>query len=183
MLPQSHSQKTIEKSLSAEDIYTLNTIPNVEFIKNKHGHFAVNDIVLELSHLIDEDIINRIEHEMISKRLRTTWNLPKNFQIVETRNKEIGNVINELEEITWRMSGMFDEGEIETIKAMFSIKRNQDAFDRHYYDIDMKSMQEFIAQANTYDDRVKLLEEWLVRKEEEIKTRVVLAPESMQKSD
>jgi len=74
---------------------------------------------------------------MISKKLRNTWNLPKNFQIVETRNKEIGNVINELEEITWRMSGMFDQQEIETIKAMFSIKRNQDAFDRHYYDIDM----------------------------------------------
>jgi len=47
----------------------------------------------------------------------------------------------------------------------------------------MKSMQEFITEANTYDDRVKLLEEWLVRKEEEIKSRVVLAPESMQKSD
>ena len=120
---------------------------------------------------------------MISKKLRKTWNLPKNFQIVETRNKEIGNVINELEEITWRMSGMFDQGEIETIKAMFSIKRNQDAFDRHYYDIDMKSMQEFMTEANTYDDRVKLLEEWLVRKEEEIKSRVVLAPQSMQKSD
>ena len=68
---------------------------------------------------------------------------------------------------------LFDEGEIETIKAMFSIKRNQDTFDRHYYDIDMKSMQEFITEANTYDDRVKLLEEWLVRKEEEIR----LSPE------
>jgi len=44
-------------------------------------------------------------------------------------------------------------------------------------------MQEFIKEANTYDDRVKLLEEWLVRKEEEIKSRVVLAPDSMKKSD
>lgn len=140
-------------------------------------------MVVELSHFIDEDIINRVEHEMISKKLRQQWNLPKNFQIVETRNKEISNVINELEEITWRSSGMFDQQEIDTIKAMFSIQRNRDAFDRHYYDIDMKSMQEFIAQANTYDDRVKMLEEWLVRKETEIKSRVVLAPESMRKSD
>lgn len=183
MLPYFNSDRTVGETLSAEDFYTLNSIPNVELTKEKHGQFALNDIVLELSHLIDEDLVNRVEHEMIAKKLRKIWNLPKNFQIVETRNKEIGNIINELEEITWRMSGMFDEQEIDTIKAMFSIKRNQDSFDRHYYDIDMQSMQNFIKEANTYDDRVKLLEEWLVRKEEEIKSRIVLAPKSLQKSD
>lgn len=33
-------------------------------------------------------------------------------------------VINELEELAWRMSGVFDERDVETIKTMFSVSRN-----------------------------------------------------------
>lgn len=35
----------------------------------------------------------------------------------------------------------------------------------------MNSMNEFIKIANLFDDRIKLLEEWVIRKEEEMKKR------------
>jgi hypothetical protein len=44
-------------------------------------------------------------------------------------------------------------------------------------------MRDFIKAANPYDDRQKLLEEWVVRKEQEIKSRVNLPPKAFQKSD
>jgi len=35
----------------------------------------------------------------------------------------------------------------------------------------MNSMNEFLKTANLFDNRIKLLEEWVVRKEEELKKR------------
>jgi hypothetical protein len=75
----------------------------------------VNDLVLELSHFVDEETINRVELEMMTKRIRADWQLPDDFQIIETRNKEIGLLLNQMEEIAWRTSGMINEGEMETL--------------------------------------------------------------------
>lgn len=47
----------------------------------------------------------------------------------------------------------------------------------------MQSMSQFMRKVNAYDDRIKVMQEWLIRKEEEIKSRVNLPPKSMQKSD
>jgi len=66
---------------------------------------------------------------------------------------------------------------------MFSLKRNRDVFDRSYYEMDMNSLKEFMNAANPYDDRVKLLELWIKRKENEINSREALAPASLRKSD
>jgi len=49
-----------------------------------------------------------VEMEVLSSKLTSDWGLPKDFKIIETRNKEIGMVLNELEEVAWRMSGMYD---------------------------------------------------------------------------
>lgn len=109
--------------------------------------------------------------------------MPSDFKIIETRNKEIGITLNELEEVAWRMSGSYDDKEISTIKAMFSINRNKDHFDKAFYDNDMASMEEFIKKANVYDGRDKLIQDWLVRKEQEIKSRVNMPPAAMRKTD
>lgn len=59
---------------------------------------------------------------------------------METRNKEIGIVLNEMEEAMYRVSGMFDEKDWENVKKMVSIRRNQDTFDKAFYENDMQSM-------------------------------------------
>lgn len=92
-------------------------------------------------------------------------------------------ILNEMEELAWRMAGQLDQKDISTLETMFSIGRNKDSFDREYYENDMASMSQFIEKANSYDDRVKLLEEWLARKEDEIKSRIVRPGPSMKKPD
>lgn len=92
-------------------------------------------------------------------------------------------VLNELEEVAWRMSGMYDQKDIKTLETMFSINRNKDSFDKQFYQTDMQSMKEFLMSTNSCDNRAKLLEDWVSRKEIEIKSRVVLPPNSMKKSD
>ena len=161
----------------------MNQIPNVCLDREKHGKFALNDLVLELSHFLDEEVINRVEMEVLSSKLTKDWGLPKDFKIIETRNKEIGMVLNELEEVAWRMAGMFDEKDISALETMFSINRNKDYFDKQYFKSDMQSMREFLMSTNSCDNRAKLLEEWVSRKELEIKSRVVLPPNSMKKPD
>ena len=66
---------------------------------------------------------------------------------------------------------------------MLSVKRNRDYFDRQFYDNDMKSLKEFAEAANLFDDRLEKLERWIVRKEDEFKSRVVRPPKNLQKSD
>ena len=61
-----------------------------------------------MSHFLDEEVVNKVETEIFSERVKQEWELSKDFKIIETRNKEISLVLNELEEVAWRMAGMFD---------------------------------------------------------------------------
>jgi len=107
--------------MTPDDIYALNQISGVQLDSSMHGNFSVNDMIVEMSHFLDEEVVNRVETDLITDRVRKEWSLPQDFQILETRNKEISLTINELEELAWRMAGMFDERDQATIKEMFSI--------------------------------------------------------------
>lgn len=52
MVPETESKLRID-NLSPEDMYTLNSMPHVELKREVHGGYALNDIVLELSHFLD----------------------------------------------------------------------------------------------------------------------------------
>jgi len=183
MVQDTHTSLNIGRGLSAEDIFTLNQIPNVNIDRKKHGEYALSDLVLEVAHFLDEEVVNRVELEIMSSRLRRDWDLPPNFQIIETRNKEISSVINEFEEVAWRMAGVYDDQHINTLVKMFSINRNQDAYDKIFYENDMNSLKAFLHEVNNYDDRDALLQEWLYRKEKEIKSRKGVPTKAMQKPD
>jgi len=79
MLPKKSSGLQVKDALHAEDIFALNQVPGVEITREKHGGFAVNDLMLELSHFIDEDVINRVEMQMMSDKLKKDWDLPEHF--------------------------------------------------------------------------------------------------------
>jgi len=66
---------------------------------------------------------------------------------------------------------------------MLQIGRGEDHFDRQFVDIDFESFDHFLNKANTFDDRVELLENWIARKETEIKSRVNLPTLEMKKPD
>ena len=128
---------------------------------------------------MDEEVVNKVETEIFSDKLRNDWGLSKEFKVVETRNKEIGLVLNELEELTWRSAGQLNDKDVDHLKAMLSVKRNRDYFDRQFYDNDMSSLKQFAEAANQYDDRLEKIERWIVRKEDEFQSRVVRPPKNL----
>lgn len=151
--------------IDAKNFYTLNTISKVELNREKHGQYALNDLVLELSHFLDEEVVNKVESELLSDRMRHEWGVTRDFKIVETRNKEISMVLNELEELAFRSAGEFDSKDLEYIKGQLSVARNKDIFDKTFFENDMKSLEGFLTEANKFDNRIDLLERWIRRKE------------------
>jgi hypothetical protein len=53
----------------------------VDIKREKHGNYALNDVVLELSHFLDEEVVNKVETEIYSDRLRKEWGVSKDFII------------------------------------------------------------------------------------------------------
>ena len=104
MVPKEATKMRIG-DVEAKSLYALNSISKVSIEREKHGQYSLSDLVVELSHFIDEEVVNKVEAEMFSERLRKDWGLSKDFKIVETRNKEIGLVLNEMEELAWRSAG------------------------------------------------------------------------------
>lgn len=86
-------------------------------------------MVLELGHFLDEEAVNKVETQMLSERLRNEWGLSKDFKVVESRNKEISLVLNELEEMAYRTAGEFTTQDMNYIKSMLSVARNKTTFD------------------------------------------------------
>ena len=182
MVPNSPSSIKIS-NLSPNDIYALNCIPKVHLDQKKHGDYALNDLVLEMSHLVERSTVRNIDLGILEDSLKTEWDLGQNFSLIDKRNKEVGMVMQEFEEIAWRSQGVFSEKEYQSIKDMLSIDRNWKAFDKEFYAQDMASLEHFFNEANNYDDRMKLLENWICRKELEYKNRVNLPTAELKDTD
>jgi len=128
MVPKEHTKLTIG-DIDAKTLYTLNSVSRVALERERHGEYSLSDLVVELSHFLDEEVVNKVETELFSEKLRQDWGLSQDFKVVETRNKEISLVLNELEEVAWRSAGQLTEKDFENVKAMISVKRNKDYFD------------------------------------------------------
>ena len=139
--------------------------------------------MVEVANFLDPDTIRKVELSVLEGTLKEEWKLQDDFRLVEKRNKEIDLTLKELEEIAWRLGSMLDNNEYETIKNILSAGRGLDKFDQIYHRLDLESLKEFFDEANDYDNRQELLENWICRKEQEIKFRVNLPTVDLQKSD
>lgn len=123
----------------------MNSVPGVEFKRESHGEYALNDIVVELSHFLDNDVLRNVEFTCLENTLRSEWELNDDFKLVDTVNKEAVLVSQELEEKTWREAGKFTENDISSLKEVISVKRlDQGKFEEAFYDLDMQSLDRFI---------------------------------------
>ena len=143
----------------------------------------MNDLVLELSHFIDPETIRKVEVGFLEENLRREWQLAEDFNLIERRNKEIDLVMHEMEEVSWRAADMFDQQEKSYIQDIAFFDRGLDAFDNSFLDMDRESFDNFFDEANNFDSRQILLENWLSRKGEEVRNRVNLPSPELAKSD
>ena len=77
---------------------------------------ALNDLLLELDHFVDNRTIQKIEMEMLQDILRYEWKLADDFNLVEHRNQEIDLVMSEMEEKSWRSAAMIDQRDSEYVE-------------------------------------------------------------------
>ena len=112
MVPQEVTRLTIG-DMEATSIYALNSISRVGLERDIHGAYSLSDLIVEVSHFLDEEVVNKVETEIFSDKLRRDWGLSPDFKVVETRNKEIGLVLNELEEVVWRSAGQLSDKDFE----------------------------------------------------------------------
>lgn len=79
MMRADYSNTTM-KSIPDSDMLLLNNIPDVQFKPaNHHKNFSINELILEMSHFLDEEVVNKKELQLMSDRLRSEWNLPEEF--------------------------------------------------------------------------------------------------------
>jgi len=57
-------------NLSANDLYSLNSISHVNFCPEQLKDFAVNDIILELAHFLDADTVEKVELEIAGQKIK-----------------------------------------------------------------------------------------------------------------
>lgn len=183
MVPENESRLRID-SISAEDMYTLNSMPLVDLKRDVHGGYALNDVVLELSHFLDMDTIKNVELACLEDSLRKEWELSHDFKLVDTVNKEAILLSQELEEKAWLASGQFSDRDVKDIKEIISVKRaNRDAFEDELLDLDFQSLDRFLKEIEHQADRITLLENWITRKEVEFANKVNLPSPDMKYSD
>ena len=63
LLPATPTKLTLG-DVDAKSLYALNSISRVQLERERHGAFSLNDLVLELSHFLDEEVVNKVETEM-----------------------------------------------------------------------------------------------------------------------
>lgn len=91
--------------------------------------------------------------------------------------------MSEMEEKSWRAASIFDQRDKQYIEEMVFFDRGLDAFDNAFLEMDRASFSEFFDEANSFDQRTTLLENWLCRKDEEVRNRITLPTSQLNKSD
>ena len=113
--------------LNQTDIQNINNVKYVDV--TGLNDYAVNDIILELNHFLDDKTIKEIEKEVFIENRKNEWGLPSDFTLIQLRNKEIDLVLGEIEEKAYRYSGKFEEHELKGMNKMFNVKRGEGIFD------------------------------------------------------
>lgn len=171
------------KDLSANDLYALNALANVE-IKESVFNFAVSDLVLELNNFIDNKTFNKLIHEIFSEAKAKEFKLDSSKNsLFDVNNKEPLLLNKEIKETIWRLSGFFDSLDVEKLRNFLKVKRGKSTFDKIWLQIDEASLEAFIQEVNKHENRIEFLEKWIKRKEYEFEKRIRLPADNLNLND
>jgi len=70
MVPSEPSTLSLADALRPEDFYQLNSLNRVYIDDQQSTQIALNDLVLELSHFVDNDTVRKIELGLLESRLK-----------------------------------------------------------------------------------------------------------------
>jgi len=171
------------KDLSANDLYALNSLANVEIKENLYN-FALSDLILELNNFIDNKTFSKIIHEIFAEAKAKEFKYDSSkTSLFNVNNKEPLLLNKEVKETLWRLSGFFDALDVQKLKAFLNVKRGKSSFDKVWLQIDEESLEAFIREVNQHENRIEYLERWIKRKEYEFENRIQLPADNLRLDD
>lgn len=144
---------------------------------------SLNDLVVELASILDSEAINRIEKDVFVQNQASEWGISREYVSTRVQNKAAEVAIGEIEENAFRYSGKFNKYDKEAIERMMDVGRNENVYDKKWYQVDKESLHEFLEDVNMHDERISMLELWVTRKQAEIDSRFKIPTESDMISD
>ena len=178
-LPKSITSLSIG-DLSPKDSQFFLNLRNVAFPAN--CSFSLNEIVLELAHFIDDEVINRVEFTLSEANELSKWKglYPHSDGRSRLRpdweNKELQLRKKELEEQLWLQAGVMTPTDLQTFEDFFGFLKQNTRLGRLWWPYDLGSLREFATAANQRENRLDLMRSWYRRKEQQQMTSVPYGP-------
>mmetsp|Transcript_3631 Transcript_3631/g.3405 ORF Transcript_3631/g.3405 Transcript_3631/m.3405 type:complete len:318 (+) Transcript_3631:925-1878(+) len=137
--------------------------------KKSLGNFSLNELIFELSHFFDDEIIRRIEYNIIENYRLGQWGITTDTSGISRlrplwRNKSIWLANLELEETLWSKAGELNEEEIGHFLNIYGHMREKAFNDRQIWKIEKQSILDWLKAYNGVEGRLKYLKEWYIRK-------------------
>ncbi|CAG9316562.1 unnamed protein product [Blepharisma stoltei] len=167
LVPQ-HSTSYCLNDMDEEDALFCMSFRNV-VLKESFGHYSLNELIFELSHFFDDEIIRRIEYNIIENYRLGQWGITTDASGISRlrplwRNKSIWLTNLELEEILWSKAGELNEEEIGHFLSIYGHMREKAFNSRQIWKIEKQSILDWLAVYNGVEGRLKYLKEWYIRK-------------------
>lgn len=64
-VPSTPTTKTLA-TVDSKSYYTLNSLANVKLDRDLHGGYSLNELILELSHFLDAEVVDKVETDVYS---------------------------------------------------------------------------------------------------------------------
>lgn len=166
--------------LSQKDSQVLQDLRNVSFPAD--CTISLNELVLELSHFIDDEVVNRVEFTMSEATELRKWKglFPRADGRSRLRpqweNKELQLRNKELEEQLWLQAGVMTPKDLKTFEDFFGFMKQNTRFGRLWWPYDIWSWREFASLANQRENRLDLMRSWYRRKELQVSTSIPYGP-------
>ena len=167
-------------NLSEKDANFLGSLRNVGFPEK--CEVSLNELVLELSHFIDDEVINRVEFMVTEMNELRKWKglMPRgdgrSVLKPEWENKEIALRQKEMEEQMWLQAGVMTPSDLQKFEEFFWFLKRNTRLGRLWYDYDIESWREFAQEANQRENCLDLMRSWYRRKEQQAPTSVPYGP-------
>jgi hypothetical protein len=161
---------------------------NISSLRERVGNFSLNEILFELSHFIDDYLVNRVEFFVIEQRLLKEWGIQPDFKGLSKlkplwNNKGLWWQGSALEEYLWRKSGQFSEKDFQDFFTLFGYESNKSFKDLTYWKMDMESFKEMMSEAKGSDFQLGFIREWWQRKALERNSRFTVPDGKFAESD
>jgi len=166
--------------LSPKDSQVLQDLRNVSFPAD--CPISLNELILELSHFIDDEVINRLEFTLGERTELRKWKglLPRTDGRPRLRpeweNKELQLRNKELEEQLWLQAGVMTPTDLKTFEDFFGFMKQNTRLGRLWWPYDIGSWREFASVANQRENRLDLMRSWYRRKEQQGASSIPYGP-------